>query len=73
VTKQLFAAALCRGLRAREYCFPQFPECTPHVPVGASLLAMDVNENASILDECVVLETFASKLAPTGDCGELGV
>jgi hypothetical protein len=24
VTKQLFAAALCRALRACEYCFPQF-------------------------------------------------
>jgi len=34
---------------------------------------MGVNENASILDECVILETFASELAPTGICGELGV
>jgi hypothetical protein len=28
---------------------------------------MGVNDNANILDECVALETFASKLAPTGD------
>ncbi|CAI8969043.1 hypothetical protein EMIT0P291_60159 [Pseudomonas sp. IT-P291] len=29
------------------------------------MLAMDVNDNANILDERVALETFASKLAPT--------
>jgi hypothetical protein len=34
--------------------------------VGASLLAMDVNDNACLLDKRVVLR-FASKLAPTGD------
>ncbi|VVM73748.1 hypothetical protein PS639_01911 [Pseudomonas fluorescens] len=33
--------------------------------VGASLLAMDVNDNAFFLDERVALETIASKLAPT--------
>ncbi|MDQ0741530.1 hypothetical protein QF045_004390 [Pseudomonas sp. W4I3] len=34
-------------------------------PVGASLLARIVNDNACILDECVGLAFFASKLAPT--------
>jgi hypothetical protein len=38
-------------------------------PVGASLLAMGVNENASTLDKRVALGIFASRLAPTGDCG----
>ncbi len=37
-------------------------------PVGASLLAKDVNDNARILDERSVLESFASKLAPTKSC-----
>jgi hypothetical protein len=64
VAKQLFAAALCRALAAWEYCFPQ-------LTAGASLLAMDVNENAKILNKRVVLKTFASKLAPTRDWGEL--
>ncbi|VVP40243.1 hypothetical protein PS893_04814 [Pseudomonas fluorescens] len=36
------------------------------VPVGASLLAMDVNDNAGCLNARVVLAFFASKLAPTG-------
>ena len=35
-------------------------------PVGASLLAMDVNDNAGCLNERVVQAFFASKLAPTG-------
>jgi hypothetical protein len=35
-------------------------------PVGASLLAMDVNDNAFLLYERIFLETIASKLAPTG-------
>jgi hypothetical protein len=34
--------------------------------VGASLLAMDVNDNACYLNARVVLAFFASKLAPTG-------
>ena len=34
-------------------------------PVGASLLAMDGNDNAFILDKRVALTSFASKLAPT--------
>ncbi|CAI8847582.1 Secreted protein [Pseudomonas jessenii] len=34
--------------------------------VGASLLAMDVNDDASILDKRGVFESIASKLAPTG-------
>ncbi len=40
-------------------------------PVGASLLAKIVNDNAGILDERVALGFFASKLAPTVDlfCG----
>ena len=33
--------------------------------VGASLLAMDVNDNACFLDKRVVLKSIASKLAPT--------
>ena len=36
-----------------------------HTFVGASLLAMDINDNACFLDERVALETIASKLAPT--------
>jgi hypothetical protein len=35
--------------------------------VGASLLAMDVNDNACLLRKRVVLTFFASKLAPTRD------
>ncbi|OXR37538.1 hypothetical protein PSJE_11915 [Pseudomonas jessenii] len=34
--------------------------------VGASLLAMDVNDNAGCLIDRVVQTFFASKLAPTG-------
>jgi hypothetical protein len=34
--------------------------------VGASLLAMDVNDNACFLSKGVALESIASKLAPTG-------
>jgi hypothetical protein len=34
--------------------------------VGASLLAMVVNDNACLLAERGALESFASKLAPTG-------
>ncbi|PMZ85107.1 hypothetical protein C1X61_29130 [Pseudomonas sp. FW215-T2] len=34
--------------------------------VGASLLAMDVNDDAGCLNAHVVLAFFASKLAPTG-------
>ncbi|EJM60462.1 hypothetical protein PMI28_01205 [Pseudomonas sp. GM48] len=34
-------------------------------PVGASLLAMDVNDNARCLKELIVRTFFASKLAPT--------
>ncbi|MBK5354352.1 hypothetical protein JFU37_17810 [Pseudomonas sp. TH41] len=33
--------------------------------VGASLLAMDVNDNAYCLEKCVAFEFIASKLAPT--------
>ncbi|CAD0264364.1 hypothetical protein HBO43_23140 [Pseudomonas veronii] len=36
-----------------------------HTPVGASLLAKNVNDNARILDDRSVFEFFASKLAPT--------
>jgi hypothetical protein len=35
------------------------------VAVGASLLAMDVNDNAGIQNERVAFEFIASKLAPT--------
>ncbi|PAM82077.1 hypothetical protein CES87_20870 [Pseudomonas sp. ERMR1:02] len=34
-------------------------------PVGASLLAMDVNDNAPCLNDRVVWAFFASRLAPT--------
>ena len=34
-------------------------------PVGASLLAMVVNDDAGCLDACGVWDTIASKLAPT--------
>jgi hypothetical protein len=34
--------------------------------VGASLLAMDVNDNAPCLDERGAQAFFASRLAPTG-------
>ncbi len=34
-------------------------------PVGASLLAKNVNDNACILDARSGLASFASKLAPT--------
>ncbi|MNG21184.1 hypothetical protein D3C84_1055200 [compost metagenome] len=36
-------------------------------PVGASLLAMDVNDDAGFLIERGALKFFASKLAPTVD------
>jgi hypothetical protein len=36
-------------------------------PVGAGLLAMDVNDNACCLNECVAQTIFASKPAPTGN------
>ncbi|PAM84139.1 hypothetical protein CES87_05935 [Pseudomonas sp. ERMR1:02] len=45
---------------------------TPRSLVGASLLAMDVNENARCLDKRVVLTFFASKLAPTEENGSIG-
>jgi hypothetical protein len=35
--------------------------------VGASLLAMDVNDDAGCLDERGAWAFFASKLAPTGN------
>jgi hypothetical protein len=34
--------------------------------VGASLLAMVVNDYASYLSKCAVFESIASRLAPTG-------
>ncbi|EUB74367.1 hypothetical protein PMI27_000543 [Pseudomonas sp. GM41(2012)] len=44
-----------------------------HSPVGASLLAKDVNDYACCLNERGVLTFFASRLAPTGtsECREL--
>ncbi|MDQ0122840.1 hypothetical protein J2W17_001787 [Pseudomonas lini] len=38
-------------------------------PVGASLLAMDVNDNAGYLEVRGALESIASRLAPTGEGG----
>ncbi|TWS01663.1 hypothetical protein FIV36_23830 [Pseudomonas extremaustralis] len=43
-----------------------FPSATA-TPVGASLPAKIANADAYILNECSVLESFASKLAPTDD------
>jgi hypothetical protein len=37
-------------------------------PVGASLLAMDVNDGVGCLSERGVLAFFASRLAPTNVC-----
>ncbi|PMZ88993.1 hypothetical protein C1X61_12015 [Pseudomonas sp. FW215-T2] len=42
------------------------PNTNPNV--GASLLAMDVNENTCCLNGRVVPAFFASRLAPTGGC-----
>ena len=36
------------------------------IPVGASRLAMDANDNACYLNDRVVPAFFASRLAPTG-------
>ncbi|ONH40037.1 hypothetical protein BLL37_30765 [Pseudomonas azotoformans] len=38
-------------------------------PIGASLLAKNVNDNACILDKRGACAVFASKLAPTGRSG----
>ena len=43
------------------------PSCVLIPPVGASLLAKDVNDNACCLNERGVWTFFASRLAPTGD------
>jgi hypothetical protein len=40
---------------------------TPN-PVGASMLAMVVNDDTGCLNARVVWTFFASKLAPTGGC-----
>ncbi len=37
-----------------------------YMPVGASLLAMIVNDYAGSQDNCVAFESIASRLAPTG-------
>ncbi|PTT97383.1 hypothetical protein DBR45_38765, partial [Pseudomonas sp. HMWF031] len=37
-----------------------------HLPVGASLLAMDVNDDAGCLEKLIACIFIASKLAPTG-------
>jgi hypothetical protein len=44
---------------------PQGPQ-SHRIIVGASLLAMVVNDDAGCLDACGALEVFASVLAPTG-------
>ncbi len=49
-----------------------WPPTTPENPVGASLLAKVVNDNAGILDDRVAWTVFASKLAPTGAAPALG-
>ncbi|POF42070.1 hypothetical protein B0D71_11515 [Pseudomonas laurylsulfativorans] len=47
-------------------CLPKRKAEPNPVPVGASLLAMDVNDNAGNLLSRGVASTIASKLAPTG-------
>ncbi|MBV7525161.1 hypothetical protein D9M71_288030 [compost metagenome] len=47
--------------------------CHPRSPVGASLLAMVVNDNAGYLTPRGALRFFASKLAPTVFCVLLGI
>ncbi|CAI8772021.1 hypothetical protein EMIT0P253_10182 [Pseudomonas sp. IT-P253] len=42
----------------------------PLFNVGASLLAMDVNDNAFFLNKRVALKSIASKLAPTSNKGK---
>ncbi|MGF6091815.1 hypothetical protein [Pseudomonas sp. 18173] len=44
----------------------RFAETTRQRTVGASVLAMDVNDNAGCLNPRGVSAFFASKLAPTG-------
>ncbi|PMU11471.1 hypothetical protein C1Y11_07100 [Pseudomonas sp. FW305-20] len=43
----------------------QLMGCFTQSPVGASLLAKDVNDNACCLNERGVQTSFASRLAPT--------
>jgi hypothetical protein len=45
-------------------CTPCPPD-PPHTPVGASLLAMEVNDNACFLITRVALQFIASRLTPT--------
>jgi len=47
--------------------------CAPRSPVGASLLAMVVNDDAGHLTLRGALRSFASKLAPTVFCVLLGI
>jgi hypothetical protein len=42
------------------------PGGVAQIPVGASLLAMDANDNAGSLTPSGVLGFIASRLAPTG-------
>ncbi len=37
------------------------------------MLAMGVNDNAAILNERGVFEFFASRLPPTGSCGDFHI
>ena len=50
---------------ALKYLPKASPQWPPTLPVGASLLAKNVNDNAGILDKRVARKFFASKLAPT--------
>ena len=55
------------GLPAKAACqSTNFLQIYANQTVGASLLAMDVNDNAGYLNARVVQTFFASKLAPTG-------
>ena len=47
--------------------------CVPRSPVGASLLAMVVNDDTGNLTPRGALRFFASKLAPTVFCVLLGI
>ncbi len=61
---------LSRGRVPQKHCEaayrPAYLFKRTHSPVGASLLAKDVNDNACCLNERGVRTSFASRLAPTG-------
>jgi hypothetical protein len=76
-SQNLGKTTICSGFMSRfeslDNLFSTISSRPPQNLVGASLLAMNVNENANILNKRAALKTFASRLAPTRDCGELEV